>query len=178
MKSERHPAAPEPVNCTVRPMEEADWPAVREIYLEGIRTGRATFETEAPPYSRWDAAHLKACRLVAEDERGRVLGWVALSPVSARECYRGVAELSVYVAADSRGRQVGTALLDIAAVASEEAGVWTLQSTVLAPNAASVALHKKCGFRVVGRRERHARDASGVWRDTILMERRSSRIGV
>ena len=153
------------------------WPGVRAVYLEGVASGDATFETEAPDWERWDASHLRACRLVALDGGGLVAGWAALSPVSAREVYAGVAEVSVYVGADFRGRGVGRALLSALVRESESEGIWTLQAGIFPENVASVALHKACGFREVGRRERVAR-LRGRWRDTILLERRSRTVGV
>jgi phosphinothricin acetyltransferase len=156
-------------------MTPADWPAVRDIYLDGIATGQATFETEAPSWEAWDAAHLATCRVVARDG-GRVLGWAALGPVSRRACYAGVAEASVYVGAADRGRGVGRELLRRLVAESEAAGVWTLQAATFPENAASLRLQQGCGFRVVGRRERVAR-LRGVWRDTVLTERRSTAVG-
>ena len=153
-----------------------DWELVRAIYLEGVATGQATFETEAPNWECWDAGHLPQCRLVARNGDG-VLGWAALSPVSRREVYAGVAEVSVYVAASARGLAVGGALMRALIEASERQGIWTLQSNVFPENHASVALHLKHGFREVGRRERIARH-HGVWRDTVVLERRSSVVGM
>jgi phosphinothricin acetyltransferase len=157
-------------------MRPQDWEFVRAIYLEGLATRQATFETEAPDWERWDAGHLPQCRLAARSGDG-VLGWAALSPVSRREVYAGVAEVSVYVAASARGRGVGVALMRALIEASERHGVWTLQSSIFPENHASVALHLKHGFREVGRRERIARH-HGVWRDTVVLERRSSVVGV
>ena len=157
-------------------MQPRDWELVRAIYLEGIGTGQATFETEAPDWERWDAGHLPQCRLVVRNSDG-ILGWAALSLVSKREAYAGVAEVSVYVAASARGRGVGGALMRALIEDSEEHGVWTLQSSIFPENHASVALHLNHGFREVGRRERIAR-RHGVWRDTVLFERRSSVVGV
>jgi L-amino acid N-acyltransferase YncA len=153
-----------------------DWESVRSIYLEGIATGQATFETEAPDWERWDSGHLPQCRLVARNGAG-VLGWAALSPVSKRQVYAGVTEVSVYVAASARGLGIGGALLRALIEASERHGVWMLQSSIFPENHASVALHLKHGFREVGRRERIARH-HGVWRDTVVLERRSSVVGV
>jgi L-amino acid N-acyltransferase YncA len=161
---------------SIEEMTAEDWPRVREIYLEGIATGQATFETEAPPWERWDAAHLPRPRLVARDG-AEVAGWAALSPVSARAVYAGVAEVSVYVAASHRGRGIGRALLDRLVEESEAAGVWTLQASVFPENVASIALHAACGFRVVGVRRRIARH-HGAWRDTVILERRSTVVGV
>lgn len=158
-------------------MKAGDWPRVREIYLEGIATGLATFETEAPEWERWSASHLPRPRLVARSAHEGLTGWAALSHASGRAVYRGVAEVSVYVAASHRGRGLGRALLEALVRASEDAGVWTLQAGIFPENAASLALHERCGFRVVGRRERIAR-LRGVWRDTLLLERRSRRAGV
>jgi phosphinothricin acetyltransferase len=157
-------------------MRPQDWEFVRSIYLEGMATGQATFETEAPDWERWDDGHLPQCRLVARKGDG-VLGWAALSPVSKRQVYAGVTEVSVYVAAASRGDGVGGALMRALIEASERHGVWTLQSSVFPENLASVALHLKHGFREVGRRERIARH-QGVWRDTVVLERRSAIAGV
>ncbi len=160
----------------IAPLTAAEWPAVRAIYEEGIATGHATFETTAPDWAAWDAARLPVGRLVAW--RGRtVVGWAALSPVSSRAVYSGVAEVSVYVAAAARGQGVGRALLTALVAASETAGIWTLTAGIFPENEASVALHRACGFRVVGRRERLALHY-GVWRDALLLERRSSVVGV
>jgi L-amino acid N-acyltransferase YncA len=152
-------------------MRAADWAQVRAIYLEGIATGNATFETEAPDWDAWDAAHLPTCRLVVR-QGDVVVGWAALSPISRRRVYAGVAEVSVYVAKTAQGTGVGRALLARLISESERDGIWTLQSTILAENAISITLHKSVGFREVGRRERIGQ-RHGVWRDVILMERRS-----
>ncbi len=162
-------------NMIIAAMHPGDWPQVEAIYREGIATGNATFETETPTWDVWDATHLTACRLVARDGE-RVLGWAALSPVSGRCVYGGVAEVSVYVAAAARGRGVGKALLQALVAASEEAGLWTLQAGILRENAASIALHERCGFRVVGVREKLGQ-LHGTWRDVVLMERRSMVVG-
>jgi phosphinothricin acetyltransferase len=157
-------------------LQPDDWPAVRAIYLDGIASGLATFETEAPPWEQWDAAHHPFARLAARDG-GAVLCWAALAPVSRRACYSGVAEVSVYVASEYRRRGVGTALLRAEVAVSEANGIWTLQGATFADNAASLRLQTACGFRVVGRRERIGRH-EGVWRDTMLTERRSGVVGV
>ena len=162
---------------SVEKMLPGHWPEVRAAYLEGVASGDATFETEAPEWERWDASHLRACRLVALADGGRVAGWAALSPVSARKVYAGVAEVSVYVGAEFRGRGVGRALLSALVRESESEGVWTLQAGIFPENVASVELHRACGFREVGRRERVGR-LRGRWRDTILLERRSRTVGV
>ena len=153
-----------------------DWLAVRAVYLEGIATGDATFETEAPSWETWDAAHLRFARLVARDGED-VIGWAALSRVSQRKAYSGVAEVSVYVAAHSRGKGVGKALLERLIRESEQNRIWTLQAAVFPENTATLALHKRCAFREVGRRERISK-LNGKWRDTILLERRSEIVGV
>ena len=160
----------------IRAMTAADWEAVRAIYLEGIATGNATFETSAPEWERWNAAHRADCRLVACDDTGAV-GFAALSPVSARAVYAGVAEVSVYVSERARGRGVGAALLRELIRASETAGIWTLNAGIFPENTASLKLHGRCGFREVGRRERIAQH-HGKWRDVVLMERRSATVGV
>lgn len=156
-------------------IQPGDWPAVRAIYLEGIATGQATFETEAPSWGHWDAAHLRFGRLAARRE-GEVLGWAALSPVSQRQAYTGVAEVSVYVAATSRGKGVGRLLLERLISEAEQHGIWTLQAIVFPENAATMALHRRCGFREVGKRERISK-LNGNWRDTVLLERRSETMG-
>jgi L-amino acid N-acyltransferase YncA len=153
-----------------------DWGRVRAIYLEGIATGQATFETEAPTWEQWDAGHLRTSRLVARKGEA-ILGWAALSRVSQRRAYAGVAEVSVYVGEDQRGAGIGRALLEALIAESERDGIWTLQAAVFPENAATIALHQRCGFREVGRRERISK-LQGAWRDTILFERRSQRIGM
>ncbi len=154
------------------PMVAGDWPAVRAIYLEGIATGNATFQKTAPEWEEWDAGHLPDCRLVAR-RSGEVAGWAALSRVSARSVYAGVAEVSVYVAERMRGQGVGRMLLGGLVAESERHGIWTLQAGIFPQNGASVALHQGLGFRVVGVRERLG-CMDGCWRDVVLMERRSS----
>ena len=156
-------------------MGPEDWPQVRATYLEGIATGHATFESEAPNWEAWDQGHLAHPRLVAVDG-DTVVGWAALSPISRRAVYAGVAEVSVYVGTAHRGKGIGRALLQELIVSSEAHGVWTLQAGIFPENAASVALHQACGFRVVGRRERLGR-MHGVWRDVLLLERRSPTVG-
>lgn len=155
----------------LRALDPADYPAVRAIFEEGIATRNATFEAEAPSWEAWDADHLAEHRLVAEVERD-VVGWAALSPVSSRCCYAGVAEVSVYVAARAHGRGVGRALLEEVVARAEAAGIWTVQAGIFPENVASVALHERCGFRRVGVRERIGK-LDGVWRDVVLLERRS-----
>jgi L-amino acid N-acyltransferase YncA len=156
---------------TIDPMTEAAWPAARAIYEEGIAGGDATFETAAPGWAAWDHGHLADHRLVAT-RGGRVVGWAALSPVSDRCAYAGVAEASVYVAAAAAGQGVGRALLTELVSRAEAAGIWTVQAGVFPENTASLALHRRCGFRTVGVRERLGK-LDGRWRDVVLLERRS-----
>jgi L-amino acid N-acyltransferase YncA len=164
-----------PSSMNITPMSEAHWAAVREIYAQGIATRNATFETALPDWAEWDARHLSMCRLVAL--RGdEVVGWAALSAVSSREVYRGVAEVSVYVANRAQGKGIGSALLASLIAGSERNGIWTLQAGILAENDASIHLHEKAGFRIVGCREKIGR-LDGQWRDTVLMERRSTVVG-
>ena len=160
----------------IEPMQPADWAQVRAIYVEGIATGNATFEVDAPSWEAWDAAHRSEPRLVARDGRGGILGWAAVTPVSGRCVYEGVGDLSIYVAAAARGKGVGQSLLQALVEASERAGIWTLQAGIFPENQASLALHRRCGFRDVGRRERIGR-MNGVWRDVLLLERRSRAVG-
>jgi L-amino acid N-acyltransferase YncA len=161
----------------IRPMVADDWEWVRLIYLEGIATGQATFETNAPSWQKWDSSHLRFARLVSFSAGdGNINGWAALAPVSARSVYAGVAEVSVYVAADSRGKGIGGELLKQLVAESEQNGIWTLQASVFPENSSSIALHHSCGFREVGIRERIGQ-LDGVWRNTALMERRTSRQG-
>jgi len=164
------------MTLVIEKMLPGHWEEVREVYAEGLVTGDATFETDAPAWERWDATHLGCCRLVAL-EGARVAGWAALSPVSSRKAYAGVAEVSVYVGASFRGMGAGRLLLSALVLESEAAGLWTLQASIFPENVASLALHRACGFREVGRRERVAR-GDGRWRDTLLLERRSNTVGV
>jgi L-amino acid N-acyltransferase YncA len=163
-------------NFDIQPMQNDDWPAVRNIYSEGIATGNATFETETPEWVKWDQGHLQKCRLVVRDSQ-RILGWAALGPVSSRRVYSGVAEVSVYVATGARGRGAGKLLLQSLIEQSEHCGIWTLQAGIFPENVSSVALHKSCGFREVGLRQKLGQ-RGGVWRDVLLLERRSSSVGV
>ena len=155
----------------IEAMRDTDWEQVRAIYSEGIATGLATFQTNAPEWADWNAGHLPHCRLVAR-ANGQILGWAALSPTSKRVCYAGVAEVSIYIAPTARGQGVGKALLAALIAASEWHGIWTLWSAVFPENLASLRLHFQAGFREVGRRERIAQ-LHGVWRDIVLLERRS-----
>lgn len=163
-------------NPVIGHMTPHDWNAVREIYLEGIRTGNATFEKSAPDWQAWDKGHLNICRFVARLGL-EVLGWSALSAVSGRCVYSGVAEVSVYVAERARGRKIGSRLLDALVCASEREGIWTLQAGIFPENVASIELHRRAGFRMVGTREKIG-CMDGRWRDVTLLERRSLIMGV
>jgi L-amino acid N-acyltransferase YncA len=162
------------MDVRIEPMTSADWDAVAEIYRSGLDTGQASFETSVPAYGEWDAVHMPDPRLVAHRD-GAVVGWAALSPISDRCVYGGVAEDSVYVALELGGLGIGRLLLSELVSRAEEAGIWTVQAGIFPENAASLALHQHCGFRVVGRRERLGRHR-GVWRDVLLVERRSDAI--
>ncbi len=164
------------MDVEIVPMRPGDWPLVREIYAQGIATGDATFETDIPGWEHWDKVHREDCRLVAKKD-GRVIGWAALSPVSARRVYAGVAEVSIYVAGDARGRKIGALLLEALIRESEAAGIWTLQAGIFPENTASIALHTRCGFTKIGVRRRIGKLADR-WRDVLLLERRSSKAGV
>jgi len=166
---------PRMTGMTIRRLESFDWPRVRKIYEEGISSGDATFETEAPTWEHWDENHIPSCRLVLE-EAGRVLGWAALWPASDRCVYGGVAEVSVYVGGGAQGKGIGTRLLQELVSASEKEGFWTLQAGIFPENGSSVRIHEKCGFRVIGHRERLGK-MNEVWRDVLLMERRSPSVG-
>lgn len=164
------------MNLRYRLMQPDDWPGVARVYEEGIRTGHATFQNKVPSWEEWDAAHVQGCRLVAASDEGLV-GWAALTPVSGRCVYAGVAEVSVYVAEGFRGRHIGRQLLERLIIESEVSGFWTLQAGIFPENAASVHVHEQCGFRVVGRREKIGK-MHGGWRDTLLLERRSTLTGI
>jgi L-amino acid N-acyltransferase YncA len=162
----------------VEPMTAEDWPAVRRIYADGIATGDATLEREAPDWNHFDHSHPSDCRLVARrDAGGPVVGWTALGHYSARKVYSGVAWESVYVAEDARGVGVGRALLEALIPAAEAAGFWTLLAGVLVDNTASLALHEAVGFRRVGVQHGMGQDGHGRWRDIVLFERRSRVVG-
>ncbi len=163
-------------DITVETMTSEDWPAVRLIYLEGILSGQATFEEEAPQWPEWNAAHLQIGRLVARTDEGPS-GWAALRPVSPRACYRGVAEVSVYVSAKTQRQGIGRSLLRELIRVSEENGIWTLQGSIFPENHASQKMCDACGFRQIGRRK-HIAKLNGLWRDTVLVERRSTSAGV
>jgi phosphinothricin acetyltransferase len=164
------------MDITLAAMTPADWDRVRAIYLHGIASGQATFETEAPSWEQWDGAHHRFARLVARAS-GEVVAWGALGPVSRRRCYAGVAEVSVYVAAECRGQGIGRRLLEALIQESERQGIWSLQGATFAENEPSLRLQQACGFRIVGRRERIGQ-LQGVWRDTVITERRSTVVGL
>lgn len=166
---------------TIDNMAREDWDRVHAIYLEGIRTGNATFESDAPKWEKWDAAHLKQCRLVVR-AGARILAWVALSPASGRCVYSGVAEVSLYVSELSRRRGIGSKLLETLIKLSEEKGIWTLQAGIFPENTASLTLVGKHGFHQIGRREKLGKMTygpfAGIWRDVIIWERRSRKVGI
>jgi len=164
------------VAISIEPVQAEDWPVVQAIYREGIATGNATFETQVPSWEAWNKNHLDKCRLVARTN-GQVVGWAAISPVSSRAVYRGVAEVSVYVAKATRGQGVGKALLNALIDESEQEGFWTLQAGIFPENFASISLHQACGFRRAGYCERLGQ-MNGVWRDVVLLERRSKVVGI
>jgi len=158
------------MEATLRAMTEADWPEVAAIWAEGIATGNATFETDPPSWNSFDATRHLEGRFVAEMD-GAVVGWAAIAPASTRPCYVGVVENSVYVASTARGTGIGSLLMQALVEAARQAGIWTIQTSVFPTNTASVALHERVGFRVVGRRERIA-ELDGIWRDTLFLELR------
>lgn len=165
------------MDFAIRTMTADDWSAVLEIYQQGIESNLATFERECPTYEEWDTSHLETCRLVATVDNV-VVGWVALSPVSSRCVYNGVAEVSVYIDKDFYNNGIATALLEKVIPLSEQNGIWTLQSGIMQDNVASIKLHEKCGFRMIGYREKIGRDHNGKWRNTVQLERRSPTEGL
>lgn len=160
----------------IKTMEPHHWNEVRRIYEEGLSTGNATFQTSAPEWEEWDKAHIESSRLIALDN-GQMVGWTALTPVSSRCVYGGVAEVSIYVADSARGKGVGKILLKELIASSEAGNFWTLQAGVFPENIASIKIHEASGFRVIGKREKIGR-MDGIWRDTILLERRSKTVGL
>lgn len=163
------------MNYSIDTMKESDWMQVSSIYMDGIKTEMATFQSEVPSWEEWNKGHLEVCRFVARLE-DKILGWVAMSPVSSRCVYVGVAEVSVYIHKDYKGMGIGTALLNQIVAESEKQGFWTLQSGIIKENIPSRSLHKKCGFREIGYRERVGKMNNGRWHDVVLMERRSKNI--
>lgn len=160
----------------IRAMQDSDGPKVIEIYAYGLKTRNATFETKVPTWEEWTAKHLKHSRFVYE-HNGEAVGWVALSPVSSREVYKGVAEVSIYVGENYLGQGIGTKLMQTVIESSEANGIWTLYTSLFPENAASVKLHTNLGFRQIGIREKIA-CLDGIWRDTLILERRSAVVGV
>ena len=160
------------MNYTIEEMKASDWEEVSQIYLEGINTGIATFQNSIPNFEDWNNGHIKSCRLVAKSE-GKILGFAALTPTSSRPVYSGVAEVSIYIGENHRGLGLGHALMTNIIKLSEENNFWTLQSGIIRENTASIELHKKCGFREIGFREKVAKMDNGIWHDTVLMEHRS-----
>lgn len=160
------------MDLNIREMVETDWQRVSAIYKQGVETGIATFQNSIPEYKEWDESHLKTCRYVITHHQ-KVVGWAALSPVSSRCVYAGVAELSVYVDNDYKGQGLGSRLLTYLSDQTEKYGIWTLQAGIMQENKTSINLHKKCGFREVGYREKIGKDINGIWRNIVLMEKRS-----
>ena len=161
---------------SIEKMRPEHWQEVRAIYEDGIKTGNATFEVSAPEWKAWDKAHLQHCRFIA-GENDKILGWAALSPVSDRCVYAGVAEVSVYVNTTARGKGLGKMLLEKLIEGSEANNLWTLQASIFPENVSSIKIHQHCGFRVIGKRERIGK-INSIWRDTLLLERRSNKVGV
>lgn len=161
----------------IEEMMDLDWEQVANIYRQGIKTGIATFQTEVPTYENWNNSHISSCRLVARSG-DNVLGWGVLSPTSSRSVYAGVAEVSLYIGAEYKGQGIGKVLLTELIKVSEENGFWTLQSGIIRENIWSIALHKKCGFREIGIREKVGKMNNENWLDVVLMERRSSVVGI
>jgi L-amino acid N-acyltransferase YncA len=160
---------------TFRPLTQKDWKAVAEIYQQGIATNNATFRKEVPTWEEWNNGHLEKCRIVAVIEQ-KIVGWAALTPVAGSCFYAGVAEVSVYIAAQNRGQNIGTALLERLIFESEQENFWTLQSSIFPENTSSLVIHEKVGFRKIGYREKISK-MNGQWRDTVLLERRSKTVG-
>lgn len=165
------------MDYTIEKMKKSDWDGVSQIYLEGINTGIATFQNSVPTFEAWDNGHIESCRLVAKSN-GKVLGFITLSATSSRCVYSGVAEVSIYVGENYRGLGIGHALMIDMIKLSEENNFWTLQSGIIKENVASIELHKSCGFREIGIREKIAKMDNGIWHDTVLMERRSKLVGI
>lgn len=157
-------------------IQPTDWQTVKTIYEEGIDTGNATFQHSAPDWKEWNTSHLQTCRIIAKEDN-IILGWAALTPVSGRCVYAGVAEVSVYIGAKARGHGLGKQLLEKLVDESEMNNIWTLQAGIFPENIASIKIHEACGFRILGRREKIGK-MNGTWRDTVLMERRSKKIGI
>ena len=156
-------------SVVIREMRDSDWERVAEIYTQGLKEGVSTFNTECPSFESWDTEHIKECRFVDEED-GQVVGWIAISPTSTRPVYRGSVEMSIYIDSNYRGKGVGTELVKTLIKQAEKAGYWSIYSAIFSINKSSIALHKKCGFREIGYRERIAKDRFGNWQNTTLME--------
>ena len=165
------------MNYKIQELTETHWEDVARIYFEGINTGKATFQTEIPNWEEWDNGHIKTCRLIACSGE-KILGWGALSPTSSRRVYVGIAEVSIYIGEGYRGQGIGKAILSDLVKLSEENEFWTLQSGITKENTESIGLHKSCGFREIGIREKVGKMSNGVWHDVVLMERRSNIVGI
>ena len=161
------------MEITIREMKKTDWEAVSQIYNEGIETKTATFQQDVPCYDEWNREHMKPCRFVAVTAEENIVGWAALTPVSSRCVYQGVAEVSVYVTPYAQGDGIGKGLLTKLIESSEQRDIWTLQASIISSNTASVRLHERCGFRLIGYREKIAKDMDGIWQDIVLFEHRS-----
>ena len=173
------PNASDVLDFALLPMQSVDYPSVSRIFTQGIETGNATYDTSAAVWEDWDAKHLMHSRWVVKSVGDdSVLGWAALSPVSSRIVFSGVAELSIYVDTDYLGKGMGNVLMEAVVASSEENGIWMLQSGIFPENQASIGMHEKFGFRLVGRRERIGKMANGIWRDIVLLERRSLIVGL
>lgn len=159
----------------IREMKKEDFPEMMRIYEQSLREGNVTFQTEAPTYEEWDSGHCQECRFVLE-EQGKIIGYTMIAPTSKREAYKGVVELSIFIDEAYHNRGYGTMLLKRLIEETEKRGYWTLYSAIFSVNKASIALHKKCGFKVIGIREKIAKDRFGKWADTTIMERRSNKI--
>lgn len=165
------------MNLEIRKMKPEDGSRIIEIFQQGINGGNATFDSTAPTWEVWDMNHFSNCRFVIEDENEHILGWCALKPISNRDCYSGVAEVSIYIADEIQGKGFGTLLLKKLILDSEENGFWTLQAGIFPENNASISLHQKQGFRIVGTRDKIGK-MNGEWRDVVLLERRSRIAGI
>ncbi|MBH1960314.1 MAG: N-acetyltransferase [Flavobacteriia bacterium] len=161
----------------IRNMQAGDSARVIEIFEEGIAGGNATFDLNAPSWEAWDSKFFNHCRLVLENENEEILGWAALQPVSSRDCFKGVAEVSIYLGNPAQGKGLGSMLLQKLILASEEHGFWMLQAAIFPENRPSIIIHEKFGFRRVGNREKLGQ-MNGVWRDVVLLERRSKSVGI
>lgn len=163
------------MEVNIRSMTRDDWEFVADIYHQGIDTGNATFEIQVPSWEKWDSSHIQSCRIVAT-HNDVLVGWAALVQVSSRNVYSGVGEVSIYISNNYKGLKIGTRLLEKLIESSEKAGFWTLQAGIFPENKASIKLHQNHGFRIIGYREKIGQ-MNGIWRDTLLLERRSKKIG-